>query len=191
MSSILERVRVGRVEQRRTVPPDLAQVFLGVYRDAFTPLEQLSPTRQALSDEEFLAAMDDRSVVKFIGLDRADEPCAMVMMATDLKQVPWISVPYYAARFPEQHRRGAIYYVEAMLVRARSQGGPWARLMLEELAAAVTRDRAVAAFDCCNYTVDVAKVPEMFARVARRVCDIDPIELDRQHYYGYVFEEKT
>jgi len=190
MASILERVRVGRVEQRTSVPSDLAQVFLGVYRDAFTPLEPLSPTRQALSDDEFLAAMTDESVVKFIGFDRADESCAMVMMATDLTRVPWISVPYYAAHFPEHHRRGAIYYVEALLVRARSQGGPWARLMLEELAAVMARDRAVAAFDCCTYTVDVAKVPEMFARVSGRVCDIDPIELDRQHYYGYVFEER-
>ena len=186
-----QRVRVGRVEQRRTVPPDLAQVFLGVYRGAFTPLERLSPTRQALSDDEFLAAMNDESVVKFVGWDRGDEPCAMAVMATDLSVVPWISVPYYVARFPDHHRRGAIYYFQAMLVRAQSQGGPWARLMLEEIAAVLARDRAVAAFDCCSYTVEVARLHEMFARVAGRVCDLDPIELDRQHYYGYVFEEKT
>jgi hypothetical protein len=106
------------------------------------------------------------------------------------RETPAVCVPYYAARFPEHHRRGAIYYLEAMLVRAQSQGGPWARLMLEEFAAVLARDRAVAGFDCCRHTVEAVRLPEMFARVAGRVCDLDAIELDRQHYYGYVFQEK-
>ena len=115
----------------------------------------------------------------------------MAVMATDLSVVPWISVPYYAARFPDHYRRGAIYYFYAILVRRQSQGGPWARLMFEELARMLARHDAVGAFDCSSQTVEVTRLPEMIARVAGRVCELDPIELDRQHYYGYVFSERT
>lgn len=191
MASTLERVRVGSVERRRTVPTHLAQVFLDVYRDAFDPLAALSPARQALSDEEFLGAMGDESVVKFVGWDRDEQPHAMAIVATDLRTVPWISVPYFEARFPDHHRRGAIYYFHALLVRSKSQGGPWARLLLEELIRVAAQGRVVAAFDSCSHTVEMSRLPEMITRVANRLCVLDPIELDRQHYYGYVFEERT
>lgn len=190
VTSTVERVRVGWVEQRRAVPAHLARMFLDVYSEAFDPLASLSPARQALSDDEFLAAMDDESVVKFVGWDRHERPHAMAIMTTDLGTVPWISLPYFEARFPDHHRRGAIYYFHALLVRPESHGGPWARLLLEELIRMVARDRAVAAFDSCSHTVEVARLPEMITRLANRLCIVDPFELDRQHYYGYVFEER-
>jgi GNAT superfamily N-acetyltransferase len=166
-------------------------VFLGLYRNAFDPLAPLSPARQALSEEEFLAAMEDESVIKFVGWDRDEQPHAMAIVATDLRTVPWISVPYFEARFPDHHRRGAIFYFHALLVRSESQGGPWARLLLEELIRIAARYRAVAAFDSCTHTVEVARLPEMIVRLAKRLCILDPIELDRQHYYAYVYEPIT
>ena len=190
MGSIVERLRVGTVEERRTVPGRLAHVFLALYREAFDPLAPLSPARQALTDEEFLAAMNDESVVKFVGWDRDEQPRAMAIMTTHLATVPWISVPYFESRFPDHYRRHAIYYFHALLVRSEDQGGPWARLLLEELIRMVARDRAVAAFDSCSHTVEVARLPEMITRLGNRLCVVDPIELDRQHYYGYVFEER-
>ncbi len=190
MTSTLERARIGWVEQRRTVPADMAQAFLEVYRDAFDPVALLSPARQALNDEEFLAAMADGSVMKFVGWDRDEQPRAMAIVATDLRTVPWISVPYFEARFPEHYSRGAIVYFHALLVRRESQGGPWARLLLEELIRTAARDRAVAAFDSCSHTVEVARLPEMIVRLAKRLCLLDPIEIDRQHYYAYVYEPR-
>lgn len=191
LSPTVERARIGWVEQRREVPSHLAQEFLGVYRRAFDPLAPLSPARQALSDGEFLAAMADKSVIKFVGWDRNEQPHAMAIVATDLCTVPWISVAYFEARFPDHHRRGAIFYFHALLVRRESQGGPWARLLLEELIRVAARDRVVAAFDSCSHTVEVARLPEMIVRLAKRLCILDPIELDRQHYYAYVYEPGT
>ena len=191
MRSMAERVRVGWVDKRTTVRADVAKEFLAVYRAAFEPLEHLSPARQALSDAEFLLAMDDESVVKFVGLDRSGEPCAMALMATELTTVPWISVPYFAARFPDHYRRGTVYYFHAILVRPEHQGGPWARVLLEELIKMLADQGAVGAFDSCSYTVDVTRLPEMIARVSKRLCHLDPVELDRQHYFGYVFSEAS
>lgn len=190
MASTVPRVRIGRVERRTTVQSDLAQEFLSVYRETFAPLERLSPARQSLTDEEFLAAMADESVVKFVGWSRDGQPCAMAVLTTDLSTVPWISVPYFAARFPDHHRRSAIYYFHAILVRSQNQGGPWARLMFEELTRMLARQNAVAAFDACTHTIAVTRLPEMIARVANRLCLLDPIELDRQHYFAYVFQER-
>lgn len=190
MASTVPRARIRRVEQTTTVHDDLAEGFLAVYREAFAPLERLSPARQALTDEEFLAAMGDKSVLKVVGWDRDGQACAMAILTTDLSTVPWISVPYFAARFPDHHRRRALYYFHAILVRSRSQGGAWARLVFEELTRMLARENAVAAFDCCNHTVEVTRLPEMIARVANRLCVFDPIELDRQHYFAYVFSER-
>ncbi len=190
MTSAVPRVRVGRVERTTTVKSDLAEEFLSVYRETFAPLERLSPARQSLTDEEFLAAMGDESVVKFVGWSRVGQPCAMALLTTDLSTVPWISVPYFAARFPDHHRRGALYYFHAILVRAENQGGAWARLMFEELTRMLARENAVGAFDSCSHTVERTRLPEMIARVANRLCLLDPIELDRQHYFGYVFQER-
>ncbi len=180
------RVRAGSVEPLTTVAPDLAEEFRAVYRAAFEPLERLSPARQALTDDEFLEAMHDESVVKFLGWDADRVPCAMAIMATDLSVVPWVSAPYFEARFPEHHARGAVYYFHALLVRPEFQGGPWARLLLEELTWALAANKAVAAFDCCSHTVNTARLPEVIARVAHRISHLEPTELDQQHYFAYV-----
>lgn len=183
-----QRLRTGSVEVITRVPPGLGAEFLSVYRSAFSPLETRSPARQALTDDEFHEAMDDESVVKFVGWDADRTPCAMALMATDLSMVPWVSPAYFAARFPEHHARGAVYYFHAILVRPEQQGGPWARLLLEELTRALAKERAVAAFDCCGHTVGVARLPEVIARVAGELSHLETNELDRQHYYAYALD---
>ncbi len=187
-TSSMRTTRVGSVEALEIVPVDMAERFRRVYRAALAPLEPLSPARQSLTDEEFFDAIASQSVVKFVGWNDEREACALALMATDLSVVPWISVPYFAARFPEHFGRGAIYYFCALLVRPQDQGGPWAQLLLEELTRMVAADHAVAAFDCCAYTTTVTKLPELIAQVANRVCVLDALELDRQHYFGYVYQ---
>jgi len=168
------------------IAPDVAEEFRAVYRAAFAPLQKLSPARQSLTDAEFYEAMQDESVMKFVGWDAKRTPCAMALMATDLSVVPWVSAPYFEARYPDHHARGAVYYFHALLVRSEFQGGPWARLLIEELTRALAADKAVAAFDCCSHTVDTARLPEVIARVAGRISYLEPTELDKQHYFAYV-----
>ncbi len=185
LKPVAKRDRAGTVEALSSVAPHLADEFLAIYRAAFSPLELLSPARQVLADDEFLTAMHDESVIKFVGWDKEHMACAMAVIATDLSSVPWVSVPYFAARYPDQHGRRAIYYFHALLVRPELQGGPWARLMLEELTRAMAAIRAVAAFDCCGHTVRNARLPEVIARVAGRLVHLEPEELDQQHYFAY------
>ncbi len=164
---------------------EVASQFLRVYRSAFSPLERQSPARQALTDQEFLEAMGDRSVLKFVGWSRDRVTCAMAIMATDLSVVPWISVPFFEDRFPEHYERGAVYYFHALLVRPEHQGGPWARLLLEELTKKLGADRAVAAFDCSDQTLAATRLPDVIAKVAGRLVHLVRVDLGRQHYYAY------
>jgi len=167
------------------VPEDLAEQFLAVYSAAFAPLATLSAARQALTDDEFRAEMSDDRVTKFVAFDQDGEAGSMAIVATDLSLVPWISVPYYATRFPEHYARGAIYYVNAVVVRPDRQGGPWSKVVLEELYRFVAENRAVMAFDCCGYNVEVVKLVETTTRASHRIAHVETAELDQQRYYAF------
>ena len=173
------------VEKLSFIDRDMAERFLVIYRAAFAPLATLAPARQALTDEEFLDQMFDPSVIKFVAWDENEEPAALAFMATDLSAVPWISVPYFQARFPEHFARGAVYYFGALLVSPDHQGGPWASRVLRAAARTVTAARAVAVFDCCEHNVG-RKLPEMIARMASALTIFNATELQAQHYYAYV-----
>ena len=172
------------VERLSWVEPRLAERFLVIYRAAFAPLETLAPARQGLTDEEFLGQMFDPSVVKFVAWD-GDEPAALAFMATDLSTVPWISVPYFRARFPEEFARGAIYYFGGLLVSPGHQGGPWASRVVRAATRTICANRGIAVFDCCEHNVG-RKLPGMVARVAASMTVFETKELEAQRYYAYV-----
>jgi hypothetical protein len=178
------------VEQVATVPRALAEEFLAVYRDAFDPLAVLAPARQALTDAEFLEELEDPSVVKFVARDAADEVVALATMATDLTTVPWISVPFYAARFPSHFERGAIFYFLCLLVRPDRQRGPWGAVLLRALGRFLADRQAVAVFDCCghNTNVDGIHLPELIVRAQRGIVRLHAEELDQQRYFAFTYE---
>lgn len=170
------------VEKVSIVDPDLAERFRVMYRISFAPLETLTPVRQGLTDEEFMDQMYNPSVIKFIAWDEDDQPAALAFMATDLAAVPWISVPYFRARFPEHFARGAIYYFGAMLVSPEHRGGPYATRVLRAIGRTVLADRAIAVFDCCEYNVD-RKLPDFVARIATWMTSV---ELEAQRFFAFV-----
>lgn len=175
----------ARVERLAAVPADLTEQFLAVYQAAFAPLATKSACRQALTDDEFREEMRDPRVTKIVAFDDDGVAGAMAIVATDLSLVPWISVPYYATRFPEHHARGAIFYVNAVVVRPERQGGPWAKAVLEELYRYVAENHAVMAFDCCGYNVDTIKLVDATIRSAHRIAHVEHAELDQQRYYAF------
>lgn len=181
-------VALGRIDRLTDVPADLVDEFLPIYRAAFAPLEVLAPGRQGLTDDEFRQEMSDPRVTKLVGRDAAGEAATLAFVATDLSLMPWISVPYYAARYPEHYARGAIFYVGALLVRPERQGGPWVKVIVDELLRYVAENRAVMAFDCCGFNTDVVKLPETVARATHRIAYADTVELDSQRYYAYVMD---
>ena len=175
-----------RIETRVALPEDVAEQFLKLYRAAFEPLEVLAAARQSLTDEEFLDEMAHPAVLKWVAWDDFDQPCAMAFMTTDLSILPWVSLPYYRARFPEHFDRGAIYYFGSLLVHPEHQGTQVVMDLLETVIAKIGADNAIAAFDCCGFNIDAKRFPKMIADVAAKVCvSVDPKEIDVQRYYAY------
>ena len=179
---------LARLDRVTAVPDELVEGFLAMYRAAFAPLEVLAPARQALTDDEFRAEMADPGVVKFVAWDATNTACALAFVASDLSAVPWVSVPYFAARFPEHFARGAVFYAGALLVRPDRQGGPWAKMVLEDLFRFIAEHRGVLAWDCCGFNAEIVHLPESVARAAHRVSYVDVAELDQQRYYAYVVD---
>jgi hypothetical protein len=175
-----------RITIERSIGVETQEQFLAIYREAYAPLESLAAARQALNDEEFRDEMQMESVLKFVGWNNADEPCAMCFVATDLSVVPWISPAYFSGRFPEHFARNAIYYFGALLVRPVDQDGPWITKMLEALALKAASDRAVCAFDCCEFNVTQVGVPAFVAEMTARHAELETHEVDVQRYYAYV-----
>jgi hypothetical protein len=174
-----------RIETPSALPADMAEDFLKIYRAAFEPMEVLAAARQSLTDEEFLDELAHPDVFKWVAWDEFDTPCAMAFMATELSLMPWISIPYYKARFPEHYERKAIYYFGGLLVHPDYQGSSAAVDLIAAVVAKIGADNAIAAFDCCQFNVD-RRFPQMIADVAARVCvSVDPQVIDHQTYFAY------
>ncbi len=174
-----------RITIEHSIDVETQEAFLAIYREAFAPLEPLAAARQALTDEEFRAQMNDPGVFKFLAWDEHEQACAMAIMAADLTKVPWISPQYFAAHFPEHFARHAIYYYQALLVRPDHQKSGTAGRMLEAVITKVAQDKAVAAIDCCRFTVEEVQFPAMVSAVASRLCHFEEWQMDSQHYYAY------
>lgn len=177
----------GRVDILHDVPADVAQDFLSIYRAAFDPLKTKSPARQWLTDEEFLDEMSDPAVLKFVARAQdGDEIVAMSLMATDLSTVPWISEPYFAAKYPEHYGDGKIFYIGVLLVRPERQGGPWAKYLLDHMFHFFGEVHGIGCFDCCLFNVETVRLPELIERAAHPMIDVEWEVLDRQTYYAGV-----
>lgn len=180
-----ETTTTARVDRLTEIPADVIETFLAAYRAAFAPLETRAAARQSLTDEEFREEMRDPRVVKFVARDESGEAVALSFMATDLSIVPWVSVPYYAHRFPDHYARGAIFYVGALLVRPDRQGGPWVKRVVDDVLSCIAERRGICAFDCCGFNVDVVKLPDTLMRTAHRIAYAETVELDAQRYYAF------
>lgn len=175
-----------RVTTETVIDDSTTERFLELYRAAFDPLVPLAAARQSLTDDEFREEMVDPSVLKYVGWDGSGVPVALVMIATDLGHVPWISPEFWARRYPDHYRRGAIHYYGALLVSPTVRGGPWAARMLAEATRYTAALPGIAAFDCCRYNVDEVHLPELIASIAERICHLETVEVDVQRYYAFI-----
>jgi hypothetical protein len=159
--------------------------FLTLYREAFKPIATVAAEKQALSDEEFARWGVDPAVMKFVGWDESGRPVALAMVTSDLGLVPWISPEFYESRYPDHFARKAIFYFTTLLVASQAQDGPWVAALVEAMTMRVALDRGIAAFDCCQFNVDVMGVPAFVREIGSRFAETDCREVDAQHFYAY------
>lgn len=164
-----------------TVEEGIARRFWSLYDVAFGPLRTASPCRQALTEQEFHEEMQDERIVKLVVWD-GDEAVAMALLATDLAAIPWISPDYFAARFPDQYARGAIYYLGAILTAPHRREAGNAQILGNEMVRYVAERDGVFAFDCAS--LNHPYMYQFGQHSCEGVIEYKPEELDTQHYYS-------
>jgi hypothetical protein len=102
---------VARVSVEKEVDYATAKRYYKLYVATFGALDTEAAGRQLLSEDEFREEMLDPRVHKYIAWDADDQAIGMSTLATDVATMPWVSPTYFAHRYPEQHARGAIFYL--------------------------------------------------------------------------------
>jgi len=160
-----------------------AQALFALYRRAFEPLKVQAAARQVLTREEFLGQMKDERIDKYVAWEPAGQPIGVITLTRHLEAVPWVSPEYYAARYPEQWARQAIYYLGYLLARPSSRPARFLETIVSLCIKPLVAERAVIAWDVCSYNSDVLGFSERISRVVQQSSHSHVQELDAQVYY--------
>jgi GNAT superfamily N-acetyltransferase len=160
--------------------------FYPVYVAAFDPIRTRAAARHLLAAEEFEAEMVDERIDKYVVWEDNGEPVALTTLATDLDAVPWISPEYFAARYPDQLARGAVFYLGYTLVRPEyAQQGVF-QLMTDAVEQRAAESQGVLAFDVCAYN-NARSVGRRVGRLGESVgVSLDAVDV--QTYYAATFD---
>lgn len=172
-----------------TISDAHAELFYGLYAKAFGPMRARAAARHMLTGEEFAEEMADKRVEKYVTWDAAGEPMALMTFTGDLSAVPWISPDFYAARYPDESARGAVFYMGYLLVdRSRATPELFGEL-IQQLVDRMTAIQGVCVFDVCSYN-DSRSVGRMADRLqSSGAAEVEV--LDVQTYYAASFAGKT
>ena len=163
--------------------------FYGLYAKAFGPMQARAAARHMLTGEEFAEEMADKRVEKYVATDTAGAPMALMTFTGDLSAVPWISPQFYAARYPDELARGAVFYMGYLLVdRSRATPELFGEL-IQRVVDRMTAIQGVCVFDVCAYN-DSRSVGRMADRL-RSTGAAEVEVLDVQTYYAASFAGKT
>jgi arginine decarboxylase len=176
---------VARVSVEKEVDYATAKMYYALYVATFSALDTEAAGRQLLTSEEFLEEMLDPTVHKYIAWDEHDVAIGMSTLATEVGAMPWVSPDYFAHHYPEQHARGAVYYLGFTLVHPAHRGSGVYRLMIEEVIRWVVEQRGVVAWDSCRAN-DERGLNSTAFKALGRLAGVTPDVIDEQRYYAAV-----
>lgn len=170
-----------------TVAGEAAQRFWELYLEAFEPLRTRAAARHVLLREEFDQEMADHRVTKLLAHDEHGEAVGLTTLATDLAAVPWVSPEYYAARYPEQAARGAVWYIGFTLTHPSRRSTRTFMDMIDALVAHLAENRVVCAYDVSRFNDDSLRFADHLRSHLERTQDVTVETVDQQTYYATTF----
>lgn len=179
-----------RVERRSVLgatEPEVDRLY-GLYEQAFGPLRVLAAARHVLTRSEFVEEMHDVRVDKYVALDEAGAVVGISTFTGDLAAVPWISPEYYAASFPEQTARGALYYLGFTLVDPAYRRHRTFEAMVEEIVRRLRAEKAVCVWDMCAFNRDELQLEAGIVAILDRSGGATMTTLDTQTYVSADFD---
>ena len=181
LSDTLRLTRQGVVSESDT------EMFHRLYGLAFDHLKTRAFGRQVLTQAEFTSQMSNERVWKFVIRDEDDEAVGLTTFTRDLHTVPWISPDYFAAHYPEQWGRDAVYYLGFTLAHPRLRHQRIVESLLRVAVPELDRRRAVVAFDVCAYDERVLRFGERVQALLQRRPSASYETVDTQNYSRIVF----
>jgi hypothetical protein len=170
-----------------TVTGEVADRFWELYLEAFGPLRTRAAARHVLHREEFDEEMADRRVTKLLAHDERGEAVGLTTLATDLAAVPWVSPEFFAARYPEQAARGAVWYIGFTLAHPSRRSTRTFMDMIDALVAHLAENRVVCAYDISRFNDDSLRFAENLRRHLERTQEVTVESVDQQTYYATTF----
>lgn len=124
------------------------------YDEGFAEINRKSPFRQSVLKDEFLRIICDPTVFKAVLRDDdSHELLAVAIWSGNLDVFPWLSREFFAAEFPEEAARDAVFYTVATLSLSK-RAGHMTKIMYE-MARQVAAVRGRMLFDLCDELVSI------------------------------------
>jgi hypothetical protein len=183
MAGATHRWRSSAVTVETEVDDETAERFYRLYIETFGDLVTKAVARQLLYEHEFMAAMRDPRVDKYLAHDENRSPVAMCTLTRNLETVPWISPEYFAHHFPEHTARDAVYYLGFILVGHRHRRSRVFTEMIQQVAATVVDQRGMCAYDICAFNIEKLGLADRISAVLQEVAEIDVKPMDTQVYF--------
>lgn len=169
------------------IEDDHIRQFFELYELAFGPLAVRAAARQVLTFEEFHAQMRNSSVEKYVAWDDVGEPIGLITLTKNLQSIPWISPQYYAARYPEQWARNAIYYLGFALAHPSMRHQRFIETIIGVGMTKLPAEQAVMAYDLCAFNNAALRFTDRIEQVLGSDPAIHLEALDSQIYYAVDF----
>lgn len=179
----LGRRGAWRFTREHHVEPALVGELYDLYEAAFGPLRVQALARQVLTKSEFATQMDDAAVEKYVAWDDDDRPVGICTLTRRLETVPWISPEYFAARYPEQWQRNAVYYIGFVLAHPSQRHARFMDHLIDVGIGPLVADGAICAYDLCAYNDVTLGLGHRLVEAFERVTGAQPRLTDAQNYY--------
>src|SRR5918997_77640 len=176
-----------RFTREATLLGNVAETLYSLYRQAFDPLKVKAAARHVLTRAEFFGQMEDERIDKYVAWEADGNPIGMITLTRILESVPWVSPEYFAARFPEQWARNAVYYLGFGLARPSTREARFLETCTAICVEPLVAERAVIAYDVCSYNNDVLGFADRIAQAAGHGTTSSVQKLDAQVYYAVNF----
>jgi hypothetical protein len=175
------------ITREHVVDAARADTFYALYALAFDPLKSRSAARQVLTRAEFLNQMTDQLVEKYIAWDAAGQAVGITTLTKHLDSVPWISPDYFAAHYPDEWARNAVYYLGFTLAHPGVRQQRFLETIIGVGIATLSAERAVVAYDVCAYNNTALGFTERIEDVLHRYPEARLAAIDTQIYYAVRF----
>ena len=176
-----------RFTRERVVGPELTLLFHELYETAFGPLRTRAMARQVLTAEEFGQQMADADVLKYVAWTPDGDPVGMATLTNELSTVPWISPEYFAARYPEQWARGAVWFFGFVLTHPDQRHSRFLDQLIQVGVDTLVAQEAICGYDMCAYNDDELGLTRQAAETLQRAAGTRPNQVDTQNYYAVDF----